>query len=99
MCTSASSHNTAYSASIPSRLGTEPVGQIIGLDRPAEPPRMEATGNSVADLDPCYPIADGCNLTRTVRKRRDAELRRTATATFEDHQVAVIERTRARSHQ
>src|SRR6184192_3183970 len=36
----------------PVEIGTEPVGQIIGLDRAAEPPRMKATGNSVTDLDP-----------------------------------------------
>jgi hypothetical protein len=68
----------------PVEIGTEPVGQIIGLDRPAKPPRMEATGNSVADLDPRHPLADSCNLTRIVGKRHDAELRRTSTATFED---------------
>src|SRR5438132_2436553 len=83
----------------PVEIGSEPVGQIIGLDRPAEPPRMEATSNSIADLDPRYPIADGCNLTRTVGKRYHAELSRTATAALEDHQVAVVERARAHSHQ
>src|SRR6266446_7195235 len=71
-CTSASSLNTAYSASIPSRLAPSR-SVIIGLDQAAEPPRMEAAGNSVADLDPCDPVADGCNLTRPVGERHDAE--------------------------
>src|ERR1700737_4410866 len=31
----------------PIEIGSEPVGQVIGLDRPAKPPRMEATRNSV----------------------------------------------------
>src|ERR1700730_1816006 len=59
---------------------------------------MEATGNSVANLDPRHPVADGCNLTRTVGERHDAELRRTATATFEDHQIPIVERARAHPH-
>jgi hypothetical protein len=49
----------------PVEIGTEPVGQIIGLDRAAEPPRMEATGNSIADLDPRYPVSNGSDLTRS----------------------------------
>jgi len=60
---------------------------------------VEATGNSVANLDPCDPLADGSDLARAVRKRHDAELCLTATAAFEDHQVAVIERACAHSHQ
>jgi hypothetical protein len=39
----------------PVEIGTKPVCQIIGLDWAAEPPRMEAAGNSAADLDPSYP--------------------------------------------
>jgi hypothetical protein len=34
-----------------------------------------------------------------VGKRHDTGLGRTATAAFEDHQIAVIQRTRAHSHQ
>src|ERR1700730_19353404 len=60
---------------------------------------MEATGNSVANLDPRYTVADDCNLTRAIGERHDAELCRIATAAFEDHQVAVIKRARAHSHQ
>src|ERR1700737_4857189 len=61
----------------PVEIGSEPIGAVIGLDRPTEPPRVEATGNSVANLDPCDPVADGCYFTRTVGKRHDAEFRRT----------------------
>src|SRR5207245_2999295 len=53
---------------------------------------MEGADNSLAKLDPHYPFANGRNLARAVGKRHDAELCRTATAAFEDHQVAVIER-------
>src|SRR5258708_33921525 len=60
---------------------------------------MEATGNSIAYLAPRHPVADGCNLARSVGERHDAELRRTATAAFEDHQIPVVERARAHSHQ
>src|SRR5206468_9857673 len=83
----------------PVEVGTKPVGQVIGLDRPAEPPRMEATGNSVAVLDPCHAFADSSDLARRVGKRDHAELRRTATATFEDHQIPIVERARAYAHQ
>jgi hypothetical protein len=69
MCTSASSLKNRVLRQHPVEVGTEPVRQIIGLDRPAEPPRMEATGNSVADLDPCHAFADRSDLARTVGKR------------------------------
>jgi hypothetical protein len=75
----------------PVEVGAEPVCQIIGLDRAAEPPRMEATGNSVANRDPCHAVADRSDLTRTVGERYHAELCRTATAAFEDHQIAIVE--------
>jgi hypothetical protein len=68
----------------PVEVGTEPVGQIIGLDRPAKPPRMEATGNSVANLDTSHPVANRSDLTSSVGKRHDAELCRTTTAALED---------------
>jgi hypothetical protein len=52
---------------------------------------MKAAGNPVTDLDPRYPLADGFNIAGTIRKRYHAKLRRTATTTPDDHQVAVIE--------
>src|ERR1700730_14384156 len=45
------------------------------------------------------PVADGCYFTRAVRKRYHDELCRTAPATFEDHQIAVIKRARPHPHQ
>ena len=54
---------------------------------------MKAAGNPVTDLDPRHPPADGFNIAGAIRKRYHAKLGRTATVTFEDHQVAVIERT------
>jgi len=60
---------------------------------------MKAAGNPVTDLDPRHPLADGFNIAGTIRKRDHAKLGRTATATFEDHQVAVIERTCPDPHQ
>src|ERR1700730_9743115 len=60
---------------------------------------MEATGNSVADFDPRHPLANGGDLTRAVGKRHDGELCRTSTATLEDHQIPIVERARAHSHQ
>jgi hypothetical protein len=83
----------------PVEVGTKPVGQVVGAQRSAEPTRMEGTDDPVADLDPPYPAANGSDLARAVGKRHDAELCWTATAAFEDHQIAVIERARAHSRQ
>jgi hypothetical protein len=55
------------------RVGTEPVCQIIGLDRPAKPARMEGADDPIAQLDPRHPIAHGSDLARAVGKRHDAE--------------------------
>jgi hypothetical protein len=35
---------------------------------------MEDADDPVAQLDPRYPVADGCNLTGAIGKRNDAEL-------------------------
>jgi hypothetical protein len=60
---------------------------------------MKCPCNPVADLDPCHSVADRGDLAGTVRQRHDAELCRTAAAAFQDHQIAVIERTCAHPHQ
>src|SRR6516162_1460997 len=60
---------------------------------------MEAAGYSVAHVDPRDALADGSDLARTVGKRYHAYFRGTATAAIEDHQVTVIERAGAHSHQ
>src|SRR5215471_12218949 len=80
-------------------IGAEPVGQIFRLDRAAKPARMKAAGNPVTDLDPRHLLADGLDIASAIRKWYYAGLGRTATATFEDHQVAVIERTCPDPHQ
>src|SRR5215471_2447834 len=80
-------------------IGAKPIRKVIRLDRTAIPARMKAAGNPVTDLDPRHPLADGFNIAGTIRKRYHAKLGRTATATFEDHQVAVIERTCPDPHQ
>ena len=83
----------------PVKVGTRPVGQVVGAQRSAEPARMEGADNPVAHLDQCHSFANGSDLARAVGKRHDAELCWTATAAFEDHQIAVIERARAHSRQ
>src|SRR5258708_7237935 len=60
---------------------------------------MEGADDPVAGLDPRYPVANGSDLARAVGKRHDAELCRTATAAFEDHQIAVVKRAGAHPHQ
>jgi hypothetical protein len=50
-------------------------------------------------LTSVHSFANGSDLARAVGKRHDAELCWTATAAFEDHQIAVIERARAHSRQ
>src|SRR6516165_1419293 len=47
-------------------------------------------------LQPSNPSADSCALAALIQQRHDADLRRTATAAFEDHQISAIERVRAR---
>jgi hypothetical protein len=60
---------------------------------------MKATGNSVTDLDPRNPFAHRFDLAGAVGQRHHANLCRTATAAFQDHQIAVVERARAHPHQ
>src|SRR5262249_62171900 len=88
---------------IPARLavgmGAEPVHKVIRLDWAAIPARMKAAGNPVTDLDPRHALADGFNIAGAIRKRYHPKLGRTATVPFEDHQIAVIERTCPDPHQ
>ena len=56
---------------------------------------MEGANDSVAGIDPRYPVTNGSDLAGAVGKRHDTELCRTATAAFEDHQIAVVKRVRA----
>ena len=60
---------------------------------------MKAAGNPVADPDACHPVADRLNFAGAVGQGYYAELGRTATAAFEDHQITVIERTCPDPHQ
>src|SRR6266853_3280043 len=60
---------------------------------------MEGADDPIAQLDPRHPVANGSDLAGAVGKRHDTELCRTATAAFEDHQIAVVKRARAHSHQ
>jgi hypothetical protein len=83
----------------PVEVGAKAVGQVVRLDRSAKPARVEGADDPVAKLDPRHPVANGSDLAGTVGKRHDAELCRTATAPFEDHQIAIVERARAHSHQ
>jgi hypothetical protein len=52
--------------------------------------RTEAAGNPISDLDARDALADRYHFTSAIGKRHNAELGRTATAAFEDHQVAVV---------
>ena len=47
-------------------------------------------------LQPSNPLADSCDLAGVIQQRHDEDLRRIAAAAFEDHQISVIERVRAR---
>jgi len=60
---------------------------------------MKATGNPVANFDPSNSFADRCDLAGAVGQRHYADLRRTATAALEDHQIAVVQRARADPHE
>src|SRR5258707_6294996 len=60
---------------------------------------MEGADDPVAELDPRHLFANGSDLAGPIGKRHDTELCRTTTAAFEDHQIAVVKRARAHSHQ
>jgi hypothetical protein len=59
---------------------------------------MKGADDPVANLNSGYALADGRDLAGAVRERHDTELRRTATASFDDHQISVIERAPAHAH-
>ena len=71
------------------------LGQVVGPDRSAKPARMKAADNSVANFDPRNSVADCC-LAGAIGERHHTELRRTATAAFQDYQIAVVKRARTR---
>jgi hypothetical protein len=60
---------------------------------------MEGADDPVAQLNPRYTVANGSNLAGAVGQRHYADLRWTATASFEDHQIAVVKRAGAHTHQ
>jgi hypothetical protein len=62
----------------PVEVGTKPVGQVVGLDRPTKPARMKATGNPVANFDPRNFFAGCRDLARAAGKRCHAKLGRSA---------------------
>jgi hypothetical protein len=72
-------------------LGAEPISKVIRADRAAEPARMKSADDPVANLDARHAVADRRDFAGTIAQRHDAELRRTATTAFEDHQISVIE--------
>jgi hypothetical protein len=80
-------------------IGADPVGQVVWLDRSAKPAGMKATSNPIANFDPSNSFADRCDLAGVVAQRHYADLRWTTTTTFEDHQIAVVERARADPHE
>jgi hypothetical protein len=53
---------------------------------------MKTAGNSVANFDPRYSVADCCDFAGAIGQRHHTELRWTATAAVEDHQVSVVGR-------
>src|SRR5271155_310378 len=60
---------------------------------------MKAAGNPVTNLDPRNPFAERFDLAGTVGQRHHADLRRTATAAFQNHQIPVVQRACAHPHQ
>src|ERR1700746_1844353 len=60
---------------------------------------MKETGNPIANSDPRHSFADRCDLAGAVGQRHYADLRRSATTAFEDHQIAVVERARVDPHE
>jgi hypothetical protein len=83
----ASSPTTAYFREHAVEIGAEPVGQVIRLDRAAEPARVKTTDDPVSSGEPRDAVAEGDNLAGTVAERHDAHLGRTAPATLQHHQI------------
>src|SRR6266851_4259182 len=71
----------------------------IRVDRPAEPARMEAANDPVADRDPADAAPDGGNFAGAITQRHDTELCRAPAATLQHHQITVVERGRAHPKQ
>ena len=64
-----------------------------------ESAQLPCVAVAVAQLNPRYTVAYCSNLAGTIGKWHDAELCRTATVAFEDHQIAVVKRASAHPHQ
>jgi hypothetical protein len=62
------------------------------LNKSAKPARMKRPCNSVPNLTRVIWSPTAATSPAAAEKRHGAELDRTATAAFEDHQIAVIER-------
>src|ERR1700746_3973625 len=60
---------------------------------------MKATGNPVANFDPSSSFADCCDLASAVGQRHDANFRWATATAREDHQIAIVQRTRADPHE
>ncbi len=75
-------------------VGAEAVGQVIGLDRAAEPAWVEAADNSIPDRETADAISDSGNFAGAVAERHNPELRRSPAASLQHHQITVVERSR-----
>jgi hypothetical protein len=69
------------------------------LDRTAEPARVEAGDDPVADREPADASTKPDDFASAVAERHDLEPGRSPAAAFEHHQVAVVERNRAHPNQ
>src|SRR3984893_8902290 len=75
-------------------VGAEAVGQVVGLDRAAEPVRMEAADNFIADRETADAVSNGGYFAGAVAERHNPELRRSPAAALQHHQITVVERSR-----
>src|SRR5439155_27062646 len=64
-------------------VGAEAVGQIIGLDRAAEPAWVEAADDSIPDRETADAISNSRNFAGAVAERYNPELRRSTTAALQ----------------
>jgi hypothetical protein len=78
-------------------IGAEPVGQIVGLDRAAEPAQMEATGNPVAILTRLTPSPMAATSPAPSEGGMTPSLVGPRPPAFENHQISVVERARSSS--
>ena len=80
-------------------VGSELVSKVIRADRAAEPAWMKGADDPVANLNSGHALADATTSPEPSESVTTPSFVGPRPPPFEDHQIAVIERTRPHPHQ